>query len=847
MKVEFSAVDRVFSTKILNTMDRCFTVRHLLFLNMNRRIHLKLKRIIIRLTSILLLFAFNSTTAFAGLNLGNDDGTNFKGGTSNNYWGVYTDGGIPLNDTEGLRVTVYNAKTNDKAFNTIDITGNANISAASAMQYFSDGNELISKTTWLNYVSSTYNSVSESDMSKFNSAVMSRASSGGGYKSQYIPDLASIDIVSVNNSSNLAAIKEALSSVNFLKNLCDLIGGGLTYEDIAQGKYKIAFEPVAYFRYNGQNWAMSATECGLLNKYMKNYFTAGWNSTNNLRALLGPLTHSNLPRSAFLENKDLGIPVYSPSSSDYYNGNSSYNSDTCIIRCMGIGVLSAEEPPDDDIGEESTSSAEYHTDTDVYTSFYAINVGDVPFIGESSFSIYDSGGETPRKYEQLKEENKKLIHATGSQSGVTYYYAYTSTELETVYADDDEKIDVFIDNPAYVPDEDGEMPYVSPYVRLGSFKHGDEMRLSNTFKGTVSYKIKTTSGSTIKSGTVNITCPAGGEEAMGWIKWHTPRREQSVVITLESKRDTLILLDENGDQCEKLIINADIAKVKESTPPDPQVSDTRPSWQKIYSQSSVQDRISEYVSNNSLQELSWYTWSIGASWTQHWDWTDKRVSVITGGMTDPSSDTPYWDAETKTEDITFTSWGVDNHYFASATAERMSGKFYTGAVLISKADLQLEKVTYSVSMSAEATISPSDYCKTATYSESNGKYTMKSGYGIQINVDTHLSGDTQYCTGSQTANVLFPEFNYNRHNTTLYNRLLEKVNGSFVFKKNKYSTYNDRVHFTPIWFPDKKNYTVYVEVFDVWCPAGQLSVRLTDQIYIKGNVYDDWHIAPVKP
>lgn len=847
MKVEFSAVDRVFSTKILNTMDRCFTVRHLLFLNMNRRIHLKLKRIIIRLTSILLLFAFNSTTAFAGMNLGNDDGTNFKGGTSNNYWGVYTDGGVPLNDTEGLRVTIYDAKTNVKVFNTIDITGNANISAASAMQYFSDGNELISKTTWLNYVSSTYNSVSETDMAKFNSTVMSRASSGGGYKSQYIPELASVDIVSVNNTSNLDAIKSILGDKNFLTDLCNLIGGGLKYADISQGKYKIAFEPVAYFRYNGQNWAMSATECGLLNKYMKNYFTAGWNSTNNLRALLGPLTHSNLPRSAFLENKDLGISVYSPSSGDYYNGNSNYNSDTCIIRCMGIGVLSAEEPPDDDIGEESTSSAEYHTDTDVYTSFYAINVGDVPFIGESSFSIYDSGGETPRKYEQLKEENKKLIHATGSQSGVTYYYAYTSTELETVYADDDEKIDVFIDNPAYVPDEDGEMPYVSPYVRLGSFKHGDEMRLSNTFKGTVSYKIKTTSGSTIKSGTVNITCPAGGEEAMGWIKWHTPRREQSVVITLESKRDTLILLDENGDQCEKLIINADIAKVKESTPPDPQVSDTRPSWQKIYSQSSVQDRISEYVSNNSLQELSWYTWSIGASWTQHWDWTDKRVSVITGGMTDPSSDTPYWDAETKTEDITFTSWGVDNHYFASATAERMSGKFYTGAVLISKADLQLEKVTYSVSMSAEATISPSDYCKTATYSESNGKYTMKSGYGIQINVDTHLSGDTQYCTGSQTANVLFPEFNYNRHNTTLYNRLLEKVNGSFVFKKNKYSTYNDRVHFTPIWFPDKKNYTVYVEVFDVWCPAGQLSVRLTDQIYIKGNVYDDWHIAPVKP
>ena len=426
---------------------------------------MNIKKHITCIIAAVTLFAFTSSSVHADINLGNDDGTDFKGGTSNNYWGVYTDGGVPLNDTEGLRVTVYHAVTNDKAFNTIDITGNPNIAAASSLRYFSDGDELIPKTTWLSYVNGKYNSISESDMTKFNNAVTSRLNGGNGYRAEYIPGLADIDIVSVNNTENLEAIRTFLGKKEFLVHLVDLIGGGLTYEDIAQGKYKIAFEPVAYFRYNGQNWAMSATECGLLNKYMKNYFTAGWNSTNNLRALLGPLTHSNLPRSAFLENKDLGIPVYSPSSSDYYNGNSSYNSDTCIIRCMGIGVLSAEEPPDDDIGEESTSSAEYHTDTDVYTSFYAINVGDVPFIGESSFSIYDSGGETPRKYEQLKEENKKLIHATGSQSGVTYYYAYTSTELETVYADDDEKIDVFIDNPAYVPDEDDRS--VKRYTLLG--------------------------------------------------------------------------------------------------------------------------------------------------------------------------------------------------------------------------------------------------------------------------------------------------------------------------------------------------------------------------------------------
>ena len=803
------------------------------------------KQIIKRISAFALLFSFSTTHVFADLNFGNQDGTGFSSGTSNNYWGVHTDSGTSLNDTEGLRVTIYDAETNSKVFNTIDLSGNANISAVSNLYYFADGSELISKTTWLNYIGGIYNSVDSTDMTRFNNIVLERSTHGDGYRVNYVAELSTVDIVSVNNTSHLEAIKAILGDEQFLTDLCALMGGGLTYEDISKGKYKIAFEPVAYFRYNGQNWAMSATECGLLNKYMKNYFSSAWNSTNNLRALLGPLTHSNLPRSAFLENKDLGISVYSPSTSDYYNGNSNYNSDTCIIRCMGIGVLTGNS--DDDEVEEGTAAAEYHTDTDVYTSFYAVNIGDTPFIGKSSFSIFDSGGDTPKMYEQLKEENKELIKVTGSQSGVSYTYAYTSDELETVHADEDDRIKIFVDNPANVPDEDGNMPYVSPYKLLGSYKHGDEINLGSSFKGTVAYKIRSTSGSTLKSGTVEITCPAGGEETMGWIKWHTPNREQSVIITLESKRDTLLLLDEDGNQCDKLTINADIAKVKESTPPDPLVSDTKPSWQKVYSQSSVQERISGYVSGDSVQELSWYTWSIGAGWSQDSDYDRRRVKIITGGMTNPSSQTPYWGAETENQDVTLYKWGVDNRYYPSETASKTIGSFHTGAVYISTSDIQLEKVTYSVSMSAEAVISPSDYCKTATYSESSGKYTMKSGYGIQISVSTHLSGDTQYCTGSQTANVLFPEFNYNRHSTTLYNRLLEKSGGSFVFKKNKYSTYNDRVHFTPIWFPDRKNYTVYVEVFDVWCPAGQLSVRLTDQIFINGNVYDDWHIAPTKP
>lgn len=282
---------------------------------------MSLKHIIVKVMALAVLLSFTSTTAFADINLGNDDGAGFQAGTSNNYWGVYTDSGVHLNETEGLRVTIYNADDDSKVFNTIDITGNPNIAAASAIQYFADGNELIPKTTWLSYVGNTYNSISESDMAKFNNSVMSRSASGSGYTAQYIAELSSIDIISENNTANLEKIKTLLGKKEFLVHLASLIDRGLTYEDIAAGKYKIAFEPVAYFRYNGQNWAMSATECGLLNKYMKNYFSAGWNSTNNLRALLGPLTHSQLPRSAFLESKDLGISTYKPTDVEHTKRN----------------------------------------------------------------------------------------------------------------------------------------------------------------------------------------------------------------------------------------------------------------------------------------------------------------------------------------------------------------------------------------------------------------------------------------------------------------------------------------------------------------------------------------------
>ncbi len=69
--------------------------------------------------------------------------------------------------------------------------------------------------------------------------------------------------------------------------------------------------------------------------------------------------------------------------------------------------------------------------------------------------------------------------------------------------------------------------------------------------------------------------------------------------------------------------------------------------------------------------------------------------------------------------------------------------------------------------------------------------------------------------------------------------------GDFEFQENKYSTYNNRTHFTPIWYPDAP-YVVYTSIIDMWTPDGMLRMNLSDSVNIDGNLYEDWHIGPIK-
>ena len=128
---------------------------------------------------------------------------------------------------------------------------------------------------------------------------------------------------------------------------------------------------------------------------------------------------------------------------------------------------------------------------------------------------------------------------------------------------------------------------------------------------------------------------------------------------------------------------------------------------------------------------------------------------------------------------------------------------------------------YSASMTATTRIEPDEKVPTAAGN------TMKSGYGVSntVTATVSTSAPMSHYTYGQTAVSYFPEFNY-----TTYWRLLDRLSSGktarFQFAENIYSTYKQRVHFSPVWM---------------------LCANLTDSVTISGSLYDDWHIAPGNP
>ena len=280
----------------------------------------------------------------------------------------------------------------------------------------------------------------------------------------------------------------------------------------------------------------------------------------------------------------------------------------------------------------------------------------------------------------------------------------------------------------------------------------------------------------------NVFYPEGDSQLV-WVKWHTPSTKQSM--------DIQVTVSGCGSSS-KSTIHVKIVDLDKKTPPNP-VADDR---NDAFSYTSVPGRAEKTRADWSVWRPWWKEYWVDEGHWSSYSWTDSK------GKTHTSS---TWNA----------NW-VDRGWW----------------------EYNLDR--YYATFSADMKIQCDSKNPTA-----NGD-TMKSGYGINESVTASISSNQSTAISyPQNAVSYFPEFQYKT-----YWRLLERIqsgsSAEFEFKRNQYSTYNNRTHFTPIWMRDG-TYTVNTWVIDAWTPDGMLSMNLTDSLTIKGNLWDDWHIAPLNP
>ena len=267
---------------------------------------------------------------------------------------------------------------------------------------------------------------------------------------------------------------------------------------------------------------------------------------------------------------------------------------------------------------------------------------------------------------------------------------------------------------------------------------------------------------------------------LAWVKWRTPKDAANITISVSS-----------NCHVDAQTIVAQIVDMDKNPPPDPQANDRNDDF-----------RNPSVPNKQNVTSLTWGEWD--SWWHEYW------------------VDNGYWDYDSWTDSEGNTHTDRD---WVSNWEDEGWYKF--------------KWIPYSANLSASMNINPDEKAPTATSTQ------MKSGYGVNMEVTSSVrsSAPTSHYTGMQNVIAYFPEFQY-----TTFWRLLERQNSGYSmnheFKKNKYSTFNQPVHFSPVWFPDG-NYVVYGTCIDAWTPAGMLQINLTDDVRIRDSLFSDWHIRPL--
>lgn len=309
----------------------------------------------------------------------------------------------------------------------------------------------------------------------------------------------------------------------------------------------------------------------------------------------------------------------------------------------------------------------------------------------------------------------------------------------------------------------------------------------------------------------NVVIPAGESQRV-WFKWTTPANEQDITITISTNRG---YLDSNR-------INAKIVDLNRNPPPDPKATDRNDSYQKTAA-----------PVNPQKTSARWVVW--WAVWNPYWEWEpDWRWVPDVRWVSDMRWDSDWrWvvDSEGNGRWVDRGRWRDYGYYYDF-------GRWVDFGFWVDNGWYNFFTNIYTASLSASSRVSPDSKVPTA------GASTIKSGYGVNNTVTAGFSTNApnSHVTGAQTAVSYFPEFRY-----ATYWRLLELTQRGYSsrheFRNNQFSTYNQRAHFTPVWYPNG-SYVVYTHLLDAWTPDGMLSMNLNSNVNIQGSLFDDWRVAP---
>jgi len=317
-------------------------------------------------------------------------------------------------------------------------------------------------------------------------------------------------------------------------------------------------------------------------------------------------------------------------------------------------------------------------------------------------------------------------------------------------------------------------------------RHFSEAAYKNPVKNTATVTISANG----YSKSTEVVIPSGGSELV-WLKWHTPSTPGDVTIQVNVSGNIAAKID--GTSRSATLIGK-VVDLSLSEPPNPTANDRN----NHFTLPSIPVKAEKTTANWGEYDCNWipnWVWHPKWEWRSSWSW----ISTETGG---------FW---------------VDNGYW------------FDNGHWVDEGHWEYDYTNYNASLTGTMALEPDEKSPTA-----DGE-NMKSGYGVNINVSTYptTNAPSSHVTNAQNVITYFPEFHYDT-----YWRLLDtRGYGEFAFKENRYSTFNSRVHFTPLWFPDGR-YSVYSEIIDMWTPNGMLRINLNDHVTIDGDLYMDWHIGP---